>query len=260
MKTYVVCGDIGAYCDCKVAIGEEIRLPTAIAEKWVALGLVKDPNAAPIPEQLIQSKAIDSDCQYIDSGMYVDKPGDPNDCLPVWLCLVANVPDGKCYVISGDTKLFEEVTLMQGELRAPAGQDGSKVFESEVHDFIQVQATNAVTSIGDAIKLAVEAGLPDLVCKETGQSTAATANDICGFKVSSLVCGSTYLSDPADIKSTSEVGSDDAYFVGGVNVNSAHDNFGVVDIARPVAAGADAVAVWSFQLQRTLSKAEIAAL
>lgn len=196
---------------------------------------------------------------YKLTGTYVNKPGDPSDCLPVWTCINNGVPDSACYVFSVESKTFEVIQLSNSEINVPSNA-GSKVFMSEVLDFIQVQAVDAVATVADALALAVSAGLPDLFCKETGQSTPATIDDICAYKVRRLPCPSEYLTDPTDITTVAEVGPADRAFVGGVSVNLSVDEYGAVDPARSVLPEADAVLVWCFQLRRELTKAEIAAL
>lgn len=177
-------------------------------------------------------------------------------CQPLYIC--PGLPGVK-FILNPETFLYEVIEVSESELNIPSSE-GSKVFESEVLDFIAVFATTAEATVADVLAAVEAAGLPDLFCKETGQSTPATVGDICEYKVKRLPCKYQYLTDPADPASAVEVGPDDGYFVGGLSVNVAEDTYGAVDPDRVIAAGADAVTAWCFKLRRELNKAEIAAL
>lgn len=57
MKLYVVCGDISSCCDDEVEIGSEISLPYHLAEKLLALQLIKDPDVTE-PVMTLPSKDL----------------------------------------------------------------------------------------------------------------------------------------------------------------------------------------------------------
>lgn len=207
-------------------------------------------------ESILECLSEMKEKQPFPTGEFITDPLSPHCDKQIFQCVVEG--EVQCFIRT-DEKTLERIDMSESEINVP-GADTGKTFESEILELIQVQADSPVSTVADAIALAEAAGLPDLVYKATGQSIPATADDICAYKVRRLPCGASYLTDPTDASTAVEVGADDAYFVGGVSINSAEDSYGAVDPARPVAAGSDAVAVWCFKLKRELSKADIAAL
>ena len=192
------------------------------------------------------------------TGLEVANPAHPNYCAQTYFCYENGVPTGVHHILNQSNE-FEAITVSDDELNVPGADDG-KVFEAETQNVIIEHATAAIATVADALVFAEAAGLPDMVCKETGQSIPTTAADLCSFKVQRVPCKGSYIND-AGVQTTVPDDAEDTLFVDSVSINKTGDDpFAGVNTADAVVAGADAVSVWCFGFQSKLTKAEISAL
>ena len=183
---------------------------------------------------------------------------DPKTGKPV-LIVVTTI----CADDGTSTTTTETIPVANQELNVASNAgEFPKEFTAEIRNLFLPVADMATGTQQDVIDAAVAAGLPDLVCKVTGDTLTATPDMICAGKVRRLPCGFKYLTDPADPASQETVGGTEettCMFAGGLSVNADTDSeLGGFDPAAPVVGGDgttnDAIGVWCLTLRSVMTQ------